>query len=72
MGSIFVTQQDLTMKRIYGKRIPSSYFIYNLYQMLLMLFILEESSLRYNGDKSINTIIAKPHISDKLYKEENL
>ena len=67
MGSVFVTQPDRTIKTFGGKEVAIPFFLQFVPGMVDKVVHSEESE-RYGGPKTINTIIAKPHITDKLYK----
>ena len=67
MGSVFVTQDDRTVKGFMGKEFKVPFFLQFVPGKVIKIVHSEESD-RYNGPNTINTIIAKPHITDKLYK----
>ena len=67
MGSVFVTQDDRTIKGFMGKEYAVPFFLQFVPGQVIHVVHSEESG-RYGGPKTINTIIAKPHITDKLYK----
>ena len=67
MGSVFVTQPDRTIKGFGGKQYEVPFYI-QFVPGYVVEVVHSKESLRYNGDETINTIIALPHISDKLYK----
>ena len=67
MGSVFVTQEDRTIKGFMGKEYKVPFFLQFVPGQVTHVVHSEESD-RYNGPNTINTIIAKPHITDKLYK----
>ena len=67
MGSVFVTQSDRTIKTFGGKEVAIPFFLQFVPGMVSNVVHSEESD-RYGGPHTINTIIAKPHITDKLYK----
>ena len=67
MGSVFVTQEDRTIKGFMGKEYKVPFFLQFVPGQVTHVVHSEESE-RYGGPNTINTIIAKPHITDKLYK----
>ena len=67
MGSIFVTQPDRTIKGFMGKEYKVPFFLQFVPGIVSKVVHSEESD-RYGGPNTINTIIAKPHITDELYK----
>jgi len=67
MGSVFVTQDDRTIKGFLGKEQAVPFYL-QFVPGYVVEVVHSKESLRYNGDETINTIIALPHISDKLYK----
>ena len=67
MGSVFVTQDDRTIKGFMGKEYAVPFFLQFVPGMVSKVVHSSESE-RYGGPNTINTIIAKPHITDKLYK----
>ena len=67
MGSVFVTQDDRTVKGFLGKEQAVPFYL-QFVPGYVVEVVHSKESLRYNGDETINTIIALPHISDKLYK----
>ena len=67
MGSVFVTQSDRTVKGFLGKEFKVPFFLQFVPGQVTHVVHSSESD-RYGGPNTINTIIAKPHITDKLYK----
>ena len=67
MGSVFVTQSDRTVKGFLGKEFKVPFFLQFVPGQVSHVVHSSESD-RYGGPNTINTIIAKPHITDKLYK----
>ena len=67
MGSVFVTQSDRTVKGFLGKEFKVPFFLQFVPGQVTHVVHSSESD-RYSGPNTINTIIAKPHITDKLYK----
>jgi len=67
MGSLFTTNEDLTAKGNLGKPISVPYYL-QFVPGYCAEVVHSEQSLRYNGPNSINTIIALPHATDKVYK----
>ena len=67
MGSVFVTQEDRTIKGFAGKKYKVPFYLQFVPGVVVEVVHSEESQ-RYDGPNTINTIIAKPHITDKLYK----
>mgnify|MGYP003111739330 CR=1 FL=1 len=68
MGSVFVTQEDRTVKGFLGKEYSVPFYL-QFVPGYCVDVVHSEASSRFNTDKSINSIIAIPHISDKLYKK---
>ena len=67
MGSIFITDTDKTVKGFAGKEYPVPFYLQFVAGYCAEV-VHSEESLRYNGPESINSIIAIPHASDKVYK----
>ena len=67
MGSVFVTQDDRRVKGFLGKEYKVPFYLQFVPGMVDKVIHSEESQ-GYGGPSTINTIIAKPHITDKLYK----
>jgi len=67
MGSIFVTQPDRTVKGFMGKEYKVPFYLQFVAGYVVEV-VHSSESLRYNGVNSINTIIALPHATDKVYK----
>jgi len=68
MGSVFVTQPDRTIKGFMGKEYSVPFYL-QFVPGYCVDVVHSETSTRFNTEKSINSIIAIPHISDKLYKK---
>tara|TARA_A100001391_G_scaffold163625_1_gene123225 strand:+ start:137 stop:1414 length:1278 start_codon:yes stop_codon:yes gene_type:complete len=68
MGSIYTTMPGKTIKGFAGKEYSVPMFM-QFVPGYVVEVVHNDTSLRYNTDKSINSIIAIPHISDKLYKK---
>tara|TARA_R100001377_G_C3188285_1_gene109459 strand:+ start:81 stop:1412 length:1332 start_codon:yes stop_codon:yes gene_type:complete len=67
MGSVFVTQSDRTVKGFAGKEYAVPFFLQFVPGVVIHV-VHSNESLKYGGPNTINTIIAKPHITDKLHK----
>ena len=67
MGSVFVTQPDRTVKGFLNKEYPVPFYLQFVAGYCVEV-VHSEESLRYNGPESINSIIALPHYTDKVYK----
>ena len=67
MGSVFVTQDDRTVKGFLGKEYSVPFYLQFVAGYCAEV-VHSEESLRYNGPESINSIIALPHTTDKVYK----
>ena len=67
MGSVFTTIPDKKIKGFAGKEYSVPMYLQFVPGQVTDVVHSPESS-RYNGPSTINTIIAKPHITDKLYK----
>ena len=67
MGSIFITDSDKTVKGFAGKEYPVPFYLQFVAGYCAEV-VHSEESLRYNGPESINSIIAIPHATDKVYK----
>ncbi len=70
MGSLFVTQEDRTVKGFAGKEYAVPFYL-QFVPGVVVEVVHSEESFRYSGDTTINSIIAKPHITDKLYKRRS-
>ena len=70
MGSVFVKQPGEEKMKITGfnQKKYSVPFYLQFVPGYVVEVVYDENSLRYNGDNTINTIIALPHISDKVVK----
>jgi len=67
MGSIFATIPGNSIRGFLGKEQDVPFFIQFVPGYVIEV-VHSKESLRYGGDNTINSIIAIPHISDKLYK----
>jgi len=67
MGSLFITDSDKTVKGFAGKEYPVPFYLQFVAGYCAEV-VHSEESLRYNGPESINSIIAIPHATDKVYK----
>ena len=67
MGSVFVTQEDRTIRGFGGKEHSVPFYI-QFVPGYVAEVVNSTESLRYGGEHTLNTIIALPHITDKLYK----
>ena len=70
MGSIFTTIPGNTIKGFGGRLRPIPFYIQFVPGNVVEV-VHSEESLRYNGERSINTIIAIPHVTDKSYETKN-
>ena len=71
MSSLFTTTKHLTMKTEFGNDRPVPFYLQFVPGNVIDV-VHSRESLRYNGDTSINTIIAKPHITDKVGNRKSL
>jgi len=69
VGSLFISQEDRTIKGFAGKEYPIPFYL-QFVPGVVVEVVHSEESLRYSGDTTINSIIAKPHITDKLHKRK--
>ncbi len=67
MGSLFITDSDKTVKGFAGKEYPVPFYLQFVAGYCAEV-VHSEESLRYIGPESINSIIAIPHTTDKVYK----
>ena len=67
MGSVFVTQEDRAIRGFAGKKYKVPFYLQFVPGKVIHVVHSEESD-RYKSPEHINTIIAKPHITDKVYK----
>tara|TARA_B100001094_G_scaffold110187_1_gene106139 strand:- start:236 stop:1513 length:1278 start_codon:yes stop_codon:yes gene_type:complete len=70
MSSVFKTIPGKTIKGFGGKNYPVPFYLQFVPGIVLDV-VHSNESLKYSGDKTINTIIAKPHISDKPYSSSS-
>ena len=71
MSSLFTTTKHLTMKTEFGNDRPVPFYLQFVPGNVIDV-VHSRESLRYNGDTSINTIIAKPYITDKVGNRKSL
>ena len=71
MASTTITMPGKTIKGFAGKSYPIPMYL-QFVPGAVVDVVHSKESLSYKGDHTINTIIAKPHISDKLYKRRAL
>jgi len=71
MGSVFVTQEDRTIRGFGGKKYKVPFYLQFVHGFTVDVCHSAEC-LSYGGEHTLNTIIALPHISDKLYKKKSL
>ena len=71
MSSLFTTTKHLTMKTEFGNDRPVPFYLQFVPGNVLDV-VHSKESLRYNGETTINTIIAKPHITDKVGNRKSL
>ena len=69
MGSVFVTHPDRTIKGFAGAEYAIPFYL-QFVPGNVVEAVHSEESLRYNGANTINSIIAVPHYTDKVYKQE--
>ena len=67
MGSVFIEDFNKTVKGFAGKEYPVPIYLQFVAGYCVEV-VHSEESLRYAGPTSINSIIALPHHSDKIYK----
>ena len=69
MSSLFTKSDNVKAKLPFGKFTTTPFYLQfvpgNVYDV-----VHSSDSLRYNGENTINTIIAIPHISDKAFKRK--
>ena len=70
MSSVFKSIPGKTIKGFAGKQYPVPFYLQFVPGIVLEV-VHSRESLKYIGDKSINTIIAKPHVSDKPYSSSS-
>jgi len=66
MGSFFTKIPGRTIKGFAGNDYPLEFYI-QFVPGIVVDVVYSSTSLRYAGENTINTIIAKPHITDKPY-----
>ena len=69
MGSVFVTERDKVIKDVLGRKQPIPIYL-QFVPGLCVEAVHSAESLSYNGEKTINTIIAVPHVTKKLYNKK--
>ena len=70
MASIFTTIPGKTIKGFAGKEYPVPMYL-QFVPGIVVEVVHSEESLRYSGPNTINTIIAKPHITEKSFKRKS-
>jgi len=71
MGSVFVTDSDKVIKGFAGKKYSVPIYL-QFVPGVCVEAVHSVESLSYTGPNTINTIIAIPHVSKKLYKKKAL
>ena len=69
MGSVFVTERDKVIKDVLGRKQPIPIYL-QFVPGLCVEAVHSAESLSYKGEKTINTIIAIPHVTKKLYNKK--
>ena len=69
MASVFTTMPDKTIKGFAGKEYSIPMYL-QFVPGIVIDAIHSEEHARYKGDTTINTIIAKPHITEKIFKRK--
>ena len=69
MGSTFTTMHGKTIKGFAGKEYPVPMYL-QFVPGVVVEVVHSEQSQRYGGPRTINTIIAKPHITEKISKRK--
>jgi len=67
MGSVFVTDGDRKIRGFAGRRVDVPFYLQFVPGHVVDVVHSEESA-EYGGKNTINTIIALPHYTDKVYK----
>jgi hypothetical protein len=67
MGSVFVTQEDKAIRGFAGKRHSIPFYLQFVAGYVVEVVHSEESK-NYGGSNTINSIIALPHYTDKVFK----
>ena len=67
MSSLFRTIPGKEIKGFAGKRYPMEFY-FQFVPGHVVEVVYSKESFRFNGDKSVNTIISMPHISNKGYE----
>jgi len=70
MSSIFTAFPNQKVKGFAGKEYSVPVYLQFVPGMAVEV-VHSEESLKYGGPNTINTIIAKPHVTDKLYKRKS-
>ena len=71
MGSVFVTERDKVIKDVLGRKQPIPIYL-QFVPGLCVEAVHSNESLSYNGTQTINTIIAVPHVTKKLYNKKSI
>ena len=67
MSSLFKTIPGKEIKGFAGKKYPMEFY-FQFVPGHVVEVVYSKESLRYNGDRSVNTIIAMPHMRNKGYE----
>ena len=67
MSSVFVTEDDRTIRGFAGKRVNIPFYL-QFVSGYTVDVVHSEESFEYGGPSTINSIIALPHYTDKVYK----
>ena len=70
MGSVFATIPGNNVKGFLNKKYDVPFYL-QFVPGYVVEVVHSYESLRYDGDNTLNTIIAIPHISDQLYKRRS-
>jgi len=70
MGSTWQTTEKIKIKGPMGKKYNTPYYM-QFVPGVVVHVVTSNESLYYNGDQSINTILAIPHITDKLFQRRS-
>jgi len=71
MGSVFVTERDKVIKDVLGRKQPIPIYL-QFVPGLCVEAVHSSESLSYKGTQTINTIIAVPHVTKKLYNKKSI
>ena len=69
MSSVFKTIPGKTIRGFGGAKYPIPFYL-QFVPGYVAEVVHSSESLRYSGEKSLNTIIAVPHVTDKAYKSK--